>query len=306
MVRRVAVATLALLLLATAAHAGDGKKYEVRAKPVWKAGDTFTTVGSSVEENSITLTVEGTTKKGGGVSTKLAFTCVERVDAVRADGKPTKRTIHFAKWSLGGEGEPDTTIEGAQIEVTGVGAERDWNFLGDAPVASKPSMDWLKAEYGPEHEGAPAGGPYAAFATKQPVAIGETWGADSRLFDAKKVGGELVEAEDHGKATAKLERVEKGVATVSVEGSLPFKNAGDEEMTWDEKAGISVRATASIPLDGRIVRAERSTEVKLDATATLERDGTKVAMRLEFRRRVEEKSTPGGTIPPPPKLASEK
>src|SRR5262245_29405043 len=176
-------ALVAVTCAGSVARADDkAKKYEVRVKAVWKAGDTFTTTTTDLSEHSLQLVMGGVTQKiGGETKSAVRYTAVERVDAVNAEGRPTKRTIAFTKWSLGGDDSTpgDSTIEGYQITVTGLGTERDWEFLGDAPVASQPAMDWLNLHYGHENEETPIRDPYAIFVTKAPVPVGGTWEIDA-------------------------------------------------------------------------------------------------------------------------------
>ena len=307
--RATLLALVALAGAASVARADDkAKKYEVKSKAVWKAGDTFTTVTAVSHEQTVQITVNGAaTKAAGDGLVKVRWTCVERVDTVGTDGRPTKRTIAFTKWAREAGGVADSTLEGTQVSVAGVGPERDWEFLGDAPVASTDAMDWLNEQYGHVAEGTTEPDPLAMFASKGPVAVGATWDVDAKGLPAVSVSGVSAHADENAKTTAKLESADKGLATVSVRGSVPLKGEQSDKMKWAKPPALEITASATIPLDGRFTRLVFKDERVLDASTTVETEGGGSAtIRIRLADLTESKSTPGGTIPPPPKLAPEK
>lgn len=224
---------------------------------------------------------------------------VEKCLEVDRDGNATKVLAYIRNWvERRGDTEAavaDTGIEGARILVTGVGRERAWHFIGEAPPLSEGARQWLDANFGAART---VGALVEDLLPRHRVAVAESWSVDPAPLLERMSQYPVTAAS--GKGT--LLGVEGGEArvhfafTVSSNG-FPFGARGTV-MPWKSGGTIRVTLEATVALSGprsvTVSQYRSGVDGVIDASSA---DGT-LYVSMESNLALLQTVSEGGEIPP--------
>ena len=248
---RVAAAVL-VVAVASPVYAAD--VYDLAKQDVWVVGDIVTTtvVERDVQELKF---VEADGKAVGKPASEIVVEArlIERCLAIDAAGNRVRTLVYVVSWSAADGTAKDTSLAGAVLDVTGSGRTRVARVASSREDLTKSASAWLGRRYGGGRPDPASARAY--WLPKAPVAVGDVWSADlSAFLDAMAAGTRL----DRSKTTSTctLTSVEKSVALVTCEGSLPLASFPGKEagkvIPWKSGGTQLVKGTISIGLGGRV------------------------------------------------------
>lgn len=283
----------AWLAFACAGVALAAPTFDVARRDAWKPGDAITCVVNEEDVQGVKVPGQDLLPK---TVTTLA-TLVERCLEADASGLRTRFAVWVQAFRAGDGETNDTTLTGAWVEVVGLGAKRTWKVVKSAETPGKAATAWLERRYG----GGRADPDVArrVWMPKVPVAVGDGWSADLGAF---LEGNPVAARIDREKMTSRctLERVEKGIARIPCEASLPmpwFPAATQKgrPVPWSRGGVMDVRGTLSVAVEGRLIAST------VEWTATLEGEALvgDATVGVTWRSERKETTTVGGETPDP-------
>lgn len=288
------LALVAWVPLACATVALAGPTFDVARRDAWKPGDAITCVVN--EEDVQGMKIPGQPDLPPKKVTTQA-TLVERCLEADASSLRTRFAVWVQAFRASDGETSDATLSGAWVEVAGLGAARTWKVVKSAETPGKAATAWLERRYG-----AGRADPDVArrvWMPKVPVAVGDTWSADLASFlEGNPVGPRI----DRAKMTSRcaLERVEKGIARIPCEATLPmpwFPAAiqKGKPVPWSSGGTMEVKGTLSVAVEGRLIASTVEWVATLDGSALVGDASIQVTWRSERR----ETTSVGGESPDP-------
>jgi hypothetical protein len=318
-----AAAGVIAVLAASRATAGPGRTYDLSRVDRWQSGD-FATATVRLAETTRSSTVASGAEALTQTFERTAVS-VEVQKCVEADaqGRRTKLLVWWREWSVttkSGTGaapadpkdpkdpkaQPppaaketkDESLKGAYVQVAGCGRDRKWTVVVSAQEPSDAAKEWLDARYG-----ALSGEDDVAWRARppgKPVAVGDTWSADSGpLLDRWRAGFPV----DREKASLSYRLLSVDDATnsavVQCELLAPTRalpaTKGQPETPWTSGGTLRLKANTSMALAGRVTGGSSIAKTALDGQVTWQGVPMSVSMRMQR----EESLRIGGEIPEP-------
>lgn len=261
-----------LFVLPSVVGLAEEPKHDLSRTNTWRVGDIVTRSNRSTVREVLTITdAQGQVAQQSDTTTTSAWTLLEKVLEVDAEGRVTRKQVHFREWSRTQGTSKDESLQGATIEVAGRCPNRTHAFVGAEPKATLTARNWLTAAFGATGEDWEQAA--AALRPKAPVALGERWAVDPDRFvhgvgsslplDAAAVTGEVA-----------LVAVEGKSARVRAEVTAPLRGLelmpGAPLVPFAEGGALRVVAEEVCALDGRIAATTGTDRFTFSGKATVQ------------------------------------
>ena len=286
------LAPAAVLALAGLAVAGDAPTYELLRSDRWQVGDVRTATSKVTETNHVTKSLsDGTVVQELSVDQTTTARLVEKVLAVDDKGHATKVRVHVAEWSQRQGEDEDVSIQGALLEVTGVGLSRTWTLVSEDVTPSDGAKSWLAHNWQEDEDMLSA-----ALLPKKPVAVGGTWPVDIAGLMASGLSAQLTADVSKSSGTGKLESVEGDIATTSTTLQLAVTQVPGLPLT---KGSTKLEIGGKTKIKTRLGEGSSSSKVAFEGETSVDMEGQTITIRLEVSKTAEATTKLGGEVPEP-------
>ena len=286
------LAPAAVLALAGLAVAGDAPTYDLSRHDKFQVGDTVTTTSKLTLKQHQTKTAEDGTVEPDSTTTEVtSVRAVQKVLAVDDKGRATKVRVHLAEWSQQQGEDKDESIQGALVEVTGVGKGRTWALLGEGVTPTEGATKWLTEEWSKDEEAI-----QDVMLPKQPIAVGETWSPSVADVMAAGLGETLTVDAEKSKVTGKLESVQGDLATLSMTIDLTVTTLQGLPLS---KGAMKLSGAGPKALTARIGEGTTHNEMTLEGDASVPEEGKTKLIHFSISHSQDETIKVGGEVPEP-------